>query len=430
MSSMPPSSPKQTGKFSGAALRFIRSPYVIIALLIHFLLLLIFGGKVIFQALKPKGNFEGKVYVATPGTPPPPPPAQPPPPDETIPVPTQTVPTQNNVIANDVLSPDSFKMPDVAVSIPTPDLTQIVKSPSPKTSTDNFAKRADGIRGMTMAWGKDGESGPTGTGRATEAQFVCYLARATGINPASYHTLNPDGSIKGGPIPNLMRMINAWSSGRINASMTPKPLDLSSQDLFTVKPPFIYFAGFNDFTLSDLEVANLHKYLIQGGAIWGDNGLAGKGSPFDIAFRREMKRVIPDEDKPFEVLPPDHPIFQGNQAFFQLSQVPPGMNYRDDPVEAIKIDGEIAVIYTLNDYTDMMCMGFANPIEQAQNKIESKAAPEIYWMTPRMRYTLLANKDLYFRNFEAASCEDSFRLGINIVVHLLTRFQERLASPL
>ena len=31
-----------------------------------------------------------------------------------------------------------------------------------------------------------------------------------------------------------------------------------------------------------------------GGAIWGDNALPGWGSRFDVAFRREMKRVVPD----------------------------------------------------------------------------------------------------------------------------------------
>jgi hypothetical protein len=429
----PPASEKESGSFKRLFVRFIRSPYVLIALAVHLLLLVSFGGRVAFKGMQKKGQFEaGDVFVATSGDlPPPPPPMQQPPPDETVPVPTQMATTPNDLIASDVLNPNSFSMPDAAPVI-APEVSAMAKAappPPPPKNVDNFAKRAAAVREFTKSWSKDGKSGPTGTGKSTQAKFVCHIAKATGINPAIYHQLDATQQIVGGPIPNLLRMINAWSNGRIEADSIPKPLDLASQEIFTAKPPFIYFAGFSDFKLSDVEVENLRKYLVSGGAIWGDNGLAGRGSRFDIAFRREMKRVIPDDDKVFEEVPLDNPIFRGDKAFFQLSKLPPGMNYRDDRVEAIRLDGEVAVLYTLNDYTDMMCMGFEEPILQAKNQPERFHGPKIYWRTGRMESVLWPNRDNYFRNFEPESCEDVFKLGINIVVHLLTRFQEKLMFP-
>ena len=346
MSVATPLPPEPSRKKEGLFRRFLRSPYVLIALAIHLLLLIGFGSRTIFKGMQQKGEFQaGDVLVATPGEPPAPPPPMPQPtPDETVPVPTQMTTTPNDVIASDVLNPNSFTMPD-AVPIVAPEIAALSKAapPAPKQSSDSFAKRAAAVRDFTKGWGKDGQSGPTGTGKATQAKFTCYIAKANGINPNIYHQVDAaTGNITGGPIPNLLRMINAWSNGRIEAEATPQPLDLAGQELFVKKPPFVYFAGFNDFKLSDAEVENLRKYLVTGGAIWGDNGLAGKGSRFDIAFRREMKRVIPDADKNFEEIPLANPIFQGDKAFFQVTKLPLGMNYRADMVETIRIDDEVA----------------------------------------------------------------------------------------
>src|SRR5208282_4050823 len=130
--------------------------------------------------------------------------------------------------------------------------------------------------------------------------------------------------------------------------------NIDSPALLTDPPPFIYFTGHKDFQLTDSEIENLRKYLQVGGAIWGDSALAGDGSRFDVAFHREMKRVLPDADKNFEPLPMTHDIF--TKSWFPISKVPTGMNYRADPVQIINLDGKLAVIYTPNDYSDMMTM--------------------------------------------------------------------------
>ncbi len=123
-----------------------------------------------------------------------------------------------------------------------------------------------------------------------------------------------------------------------------------------MKPPFVFFTGHRDFKLTDKEVENLQKYLQLGGCVWGDSSLPGNRSRFDIAFRREMKRVLPDQDIAWETLPPDHPIY--TQTYFpEIKAVPRGMNFYQEPVYALKHFGEVAVIYTANDYGDMWQIG-------------------------------------------------------------------------
>ena len=91
-----------------------------------------------------------------------------------------------------------------------------------------------------------------------------------------------------------------------------------------------------------------------GGCIWGDNALAGRGSRFDVAFRREMKRVVPDLDKNFEPVDLTYDIF--TKSWYSISKVPQGMNYYAEPLEHLDIDGKLAILYTPNDYSDKMCI--------------------------------------------------------------------------
>ena len=61
--------------------------------------------------------------------------------------------------------------------------------------------------------------------------------------------------------------------------------------------------------------------LLVGGCVWADSALAGRRSRFDMAFRREMKRVLPDRD--FETVEDNHEMFD---TFFDRISLPPGMN--------------------------------------------------------------------------------------------------------
>ena len=114
--------------------------------------------------------------------------------------------------------------------------------------------------------------------------------------------------------------------------------------------------GTRRFVLTDKEVSNLREYIRVGGCIWGDSSVPGLRSRFDLAFRREMKRVLPDVGLNFEPLPADHPLFTSGY-FPKIKQVPAGLNFYQLPIYALKRHGEIAILDTANDYGDMWQLG-------------------------------------------------------------------------
>lgn len=336
----------------------------------------------------------------------------------------------------DLIATDRLKDPGFSSS----NLPQIPKNLGTETvknfATENFKKsqeiaksehqkRTQSLRATMDGWKNPHQKG-TGTdrvGRQVQAEFVCYVANVQSLN--SRVILFDENRQEQGPLRNLIRVMNSWSQGRIQAKVEARPIDMASAELLEKMPPFVYFFGSRDFTLTSKEVENIRRYLISGGCVWGDSGLAGSRSRFDIAFRREMKRVIPDHDKPFEVLSSNHPVFGGEKAFFQLKGVPAGMNFRQESIEAIKIDGEIAVLYSPNNYTDLMRVAYKNPVKFAQNEIEisrQNQNPDGFY-TPVNFYQ---QRETYFRNFDVEGSESAFQFSVNVIIHLLTRFEERV----
>jgi hypothetical protein len=162
---------------------------------------------------------------------------------------------------------------------------------------------------------------------------------------------------------------------------------------------------------------------LDGGAIWGDSAFAGNGSRFDVAFHREMKKVLPDKDLQFELLPAGHDIF--TKGAFHMEDLPPGMNNRDDPIECINMAGKIAVIYTPNDYSDMMTMHLL----QGRNEREAQRDPQDYWTLQHPLYTpgaFVFHAATYFRNYTPASSMASYKLSMNILVYLIHRYDDEL----
>lgn len=269
---------------------------------------------------------------------------------------------------------------------------------------------------FTGGWRQSGGMGQ-GTGGQSSFKFTAYLAKYAGGNWDSTVEVR-GGEIVKGSLPNLMYVMTAWTRDRVDASAQPVPLDLASDEIFDVKPPFIFFTGHQDFVLTDQEVENLRRYLMMGGAIWGDSSLPGHRSRFDIAFRREMKRVIPDVDRDFEKLPPDHPVF--TQGFFRdVREVPSGMNYYQEPVYVMRVHGEISVVYTANDYGDMWQIGLTE-----DGQIDTRR-------DERNRYIVIDhgiwhNRGIYFRNINQESVAQSYRFGVNMVLYLVTRWEHQL----
>jgi hypothetical protein len=66
-------------------------------------------------------------------------------------------------------------------------------------------------------------------------------------------------------------------------------VDLSSDKLFSY--PFLFITGHGNIAFSDYEVQRLRSYLQQGGFLYADDDYG-----MDKAFRREMKKVFPDQE--------------------------------------------------------------------------------------------------------------------------------------
>ncbi len=403
------------------------SRFFTISLGLHILLILVFGGTVMYQAVQEPPDFEGEGsgFVAK-GEVSAPVPQQAAPPQQTNFTVTAPTTQSNPMTAITTMSaqPLDFTMQSVIappVTTPTVMDAATVAPQAMATSAQGMSGAdAAAIGAFTQGWGK-GKSTGSGTGvRQREFEFVAFLARYEGGNwNSTVHVRNNE--IVRGSLPNLLYYMSKISANRIKTNeRNVKILRLDSEELFTVKPPFIFLTGTRDFKLSEKEVENLRKYVRMGGAIWGDSSVPGLRSRFDIAFRREMKRVIPDVDKDFEPLPPNHPIY--TKGYFpEIKEPPPGLNYYQQPVYALKIFDEVAIIYTANDYGDMLQIGLT-----AEGKVDLGRDEKNHPIATNMN--IWDNRNVYMNNVSEEPIRKSYEFGINIVVHLLTRWEDKLRS--
>lgn len=406
-----------------------------ISLLLHVILVAVFGGTVLFKAVQEPPDFEGDGggFVGNSEAVAAPPPQQtqvlPPTQDITVtatPVNNTTV----NAITTTAVSPMNFNMAQMVMAPPAPtasmnEVTMAKPAVAPPSlgSGGMTAQEAAAIKSFTQGWGKGTGSG-TGT-RSREFEFTAYIGRYDGGNWNS--TISSVGGdpkkIDNGSLPNLLAYMSTRSKNKVKTNYDKvEAIKLDSQDLFTKKPPFIFITGTKDFKLTEAEVENLRKYVRLGGAIWGDSSVPGRFSRFDIAFRREMKRVIPDKDKDWEELPKNHPIFDQRQAYYpEVKEIPPGLNYYREPVYALRIYGEIAIIYTANDYGDMWQIGLLpdGNIDLRRNERNSYVA---------INDNIWKNRDTYLRNISKESLDLTYKFGTNVVLHLLTRWESKTKS--
>ncbi len=229
-------------------------------------------------------------------------------------------------------------------------------------------------------------------------------------------------------------VLDNFYGGAYGYIWNPKPGDRENTD-FTVEylldvkpmPPFIYFTGNDDFTLSDAEVDTLYNYVLRGGAIWGDSGFAGNRSKFDTAFRREMKRVIPDVDKPFRVLKKQNDLFvDGADAYFDktngFARLPHGLQYYDSPIEVIEVlPGVVSIVLTKNAYGNLL-------------RFEASVVNNRFQMGGDIGRGKWANsmwkfREGLFRGLDEASVLEAYKLGTNILVYMLGRWPAVLNRP-
>lgn len=87
--------------------------------------------------------------------------------------------------------------------------------------------------------------------------------------------------------PNLLKFIKENTT--IDAAPGYEFVDLSSEKLFSY--PFLFITGHGNIAFSEYEVQRLRSYLMNGGFLYADDDYG-----MDKAFRREMKKVFPDQE--------------------------------------------------------------------------------------------------------------------------------------
>ena len=396
---------------------------------LHAVLIALFGGTVLYRAVQEPPDFEGEWGgFVQPNEVAAPPATQQPPPQETTfnvaAVPAAVSSSQISTITTTAANPLNFAM-DPIITAP---ITTTSTAPSqPAVAPPASGAGMDGmstavaaqIKAFTGGWGKGPGSG-VGT-RSREFEFTAYIGQYSGGNWNSTVRVSAGKQIETGSLPNLLYLMSAWSKDKIKTNYkNVQAIKLDSDEIFSVKPPFIFLTGTRDFKLTEKEVENLQKYVRMGGCIWGDSSLPGLRSRFDIAFKREMKRVIPDVDKNFESLPANHPIFTEGY-FADIKEVPPGLNFYKEPVFAMKIYGEIAILYTANDYGDMWQVGLN---QQGQIDLRKDANDRYVAINP----DIYDRRDVYLRNIDPAALATCFKFGTNVVIHLLTRWESKVRT--
>lgn len=402
--------------------KFSNSRDFTISFVLHVILVMVFGTTVLFQAVQEPPDFEGESggFVGGDTAVTAPPTNQPvqPTPNITVTPTSSTV----NTITTVAPSPVNFTMAPMVitpVNPATPPPTAMATPKPANVAADGLSgAQAAAIKAFTGGWGKGTGSG-TGT-RNREFEFTAYIGQYAGGNwNSTIRIIN--NKIENGSLPNLLYFMSSRSRNKVKTNyQNVKAIRLDSDELFSVKPPFIFLTGTKDFKLSDKEVENLQKYVRLGGAIWGDSSVPGRYSRFDIAFRREMKRVIPDVDKDWETLPVNHPIF--TQTYFtEIKDVPDGLNFYREPVYALKIYGEIAIIYTANDYGDMWQIGL-----NEQGQVDLRKNEKGVFVA--INESIWNNRETYLRNITPDSLATTYKFGTNLVIHLLTRWENKTRS--
>lgn len=152
-------------------------------------------------------------------------------------------------------------------------------------------------------------------------------------------------------------------------------VDVNSEQLFTY--PFLFMTGHGNIAFSEQEVRRLRTYLQNGGFLYADDDYG-----MDKAFRREMKKIFPQQE--LVELPFSHGIYH---AQFEFPNGPPKTHEHDKkPPQGFGLfhNGRLVVYYTYES-----------------NPSDGWADPEVHNDPPEKR-------------------EEALRFGTNIVVWALT----------
>ena len=172
---------------------------------------------------------------------------------------------------------------------------------------------------------------------------------------------------------NLLRFVQ--QNTLIDVNPVYEFVEISDDKFFTY--PFIFITGHGNIAFSEFEVKRLRTYLENGGFLYADDDYG-----MDKAFRREIKKVFPDQE--LVELPYTYGLYHSHYDF---PNGPPKVHAHDDkPAQGFGLfhNGRLVVYYTYE----------SNPSDGWND-------PEVHGDTPEKH-------------------EEALRFGTNIIVWALT----------
>jgi hypothetical protein len=151
---------------------------------------------------------------------------------------------------------------------------------------------------------------------------------------------------------NILNSLVEYTSIRVDPN--EHIVDAGSESLSNY--PFVYLTGNKMLRFTEAERANLRRYLRSGGFMFVDDCNHDIDGTFAKTFEGEIKMILDRPGETMHKLPKEHPLFR---AFFEFKDGPPATSHElngwgddivHDYVQAIEIDGRIAVLYSNKDY--------------------------------------------------------------------------------
>lgn len=190
--------------------------------------------------------------------------------------------------------------------------------------------------------------GSTGYGRFLAQDFPVYTGRTKKGDVVRFASVKYSGSWDLNPAIQNSVLTSLKDNTNIDVDFTPHVVTLD--DKGTGHFPLLFMTGHYDFRLTDAEASGLVRYLNRGGMLVVSAGAGLK--PFDRAFKRELKRVLPGSE--LIKLPPTHPLFaSGWNAVDKVVFTP--LVLRDNPAletpefYGLLVDGRLAIVYSPYD---------------------------------------------------------------------------------
>lgn len=197
--------------------------------------------------------------------------------------------------------------------------------------------------------------GSTQYGRFLAQQFPVYGEKTRKGDLFRYAIARYSGSWDVNPGLQNSILMGLHDNTKIDVDYTPNVVTFDDPEIGNY--PLVFMTGHYDFELTPKEVEGLARYLQKGGMLVASSAAGLK--PFDAAFRREIKKVIPKGKdgaaNDLIKIPPTHPIFaEGwsritDEITYTQSALKDNQDLKQPEFEGLFLDERIAVLYTPYD---------------------------------------------------------------------------------